>query len=333
MLYAQRIDPVDLSIVVPVFNEADNVALLISRVVAAVEPSTLSYQLLLVDDGSKDETAERIKEAALTNGRVELLSLARNFGHQMALTAGLDHARGRVVISMDGDLQHPPELIPELLALYQQGNDVVYTVREQEEGLSWFKRTSSSAFYRLFNSLSPVKILEASSDFRLMSRKAVEAVKAMPERHRFLRGMIPWTGMRHAVLKYKPAQRHAGVAKYSPLRMISMALDASFSFSRLPLQVATLLGLATVIGCMTYLVAAVVAWYYGRTVEGWTGIMATVLFLGGVQLLCVGLLGEYVGRIYEEVKGRPLYVVHEHVRARALSGQESNPRVEQESIH
>lgn len=309
---------VELSVIIPVLNEADNVPLLIARVVAAVEAITPSYQILIVDDGSRDETAARVHEAAAANTGIELLVLARNFGHQMALSAGLDHARGRAIVSMDGDLQHPPELIARLFALYREGNDVVYTVREPEPHLSAFKRFASSAFYRLFNRLSPVKILEASSDFRLLSRKALDVLQAMPERHRFLRGMIPWTGLRCAVLRYDAQKRHAGTAKYSALKSLSMALDASVSFSRVPLQMATLLGLLTTMGCFVYFLVSVGFWFTGRgNVTGWTSLIATTLFIGGVQLVFVGILGEYVGRIYEEVKQRPLYVVQEHVRHEA----------------
>lgn len=307
-----------LSVVVPMFNEAQNVSALLARLKPVVEAVTSDWQILLVDDGSTDGTPSHVREAAREEPRIELLALARNFGHQMALSAGLDHARGQVVVTMDGDLQHPPELIGQMLSLYLEGNDVVYTVRSSEQGASTAKRWSSGLFYRIFNLLSPVRILEASSDFRLLSRSAVDCLKAMPERHRFLRGLLPWTGLRSAVIPYDPEKRFAGSPKYSALRSLSMGLDAALSFSRLPLRMATLMGLLTTLACFAYFVFSLAKWWRGSgdVVWGWTSLIATTLFIGGVQLVCVGLLGEYVGRIYEEVKRRPLYVVQEHFRSR-----------------
>jgi dolichol-phosphate mannosyltransferase len=319
----------DLSIIVPVYNEAQNVDPLLARLLPVLERLTPTFQVLFVDDGSTDDTARLVRMASTREPRVELLSLARNFGHQVALTAGLDHARGDVVISMDGDLQHPPEMIPQMIDLYHEGNDVVYTVRRASGGESVGKRMSSAMFYRLFNFLSPVRIQQASSDFRLLSRHAVDVLSSLPERHRFLRGLIPWTGFRSASVPYEAEPRHAGKAKYSTMRSLSMALDAAFSFSRVPLQLATLLGLLTTLACLVYFLVCVAVWWEGGTVTGWTSLIASVLFIGGVQLTFVGILGEYVGRIYEEVKRRPLYVVQEYHGAlpTAGSGEKSFERM------
>lgn len=315
-------DQTQLSIVVPVFNEAQNVNPLLERLLPVLSAVTPSYQVLFVDDGSIDETAQLVKQASVANGRIELLSLTRNFGHQMALTAGLDYAAGNVVISMDGDLQHAPELIPELLRRYEEGNDVVYTIRKATAGEGRVKRLCSSAFYRIFNALSPVHIHEASSDFRLLSRRVVDVIRKLPENHRFLRGLIPWTGFHSAAVEYEAESRHAGHTKYSFARTLSMALDAAFSFSRVPLQCATLLGFLTTVGCLIYFVYSITRWFLGATVTGWTSLIASMLFIGGAQLLFVGILGEYLGRVYEQVKQRPLYVVHEYSNAAAASSAE-----------
>ncbi|HEY3998537.1 MAG TPA: glycosyltransferase family 2 protein [Candidatus Xenobia bacterium] len=322
-------DVVDVCVVIPVYNEAPNVDPLLARLEPVLQSLGQSWRVLFVDDGSQDDTVSVVRCRQADRPRIELLALTRNFGHQTALQAGMDYARGRYVITMDGDLQHPPETIPEMLRLAREGHDVVQTRRHSHARLSPFKRWSSSLFYRVFNVLSKIPIIESSSDFRLLTEKALQVLRRMPERHRFLRGMLPWTGLKVAVVTYEEEARFAGQPKYSPWRSLSLALDAAVSFSRVPLQLATVCGLLTTIGCFAYFAFSITAHLTGLwTAPGWTSIIASVLFIGGVQLMFIGVVGEYVGRIYEEVKQRPLYVVAAHTVASDAAGRGSSAMVE-----
>lgn len=304
-----------VSIVCPAFQEEEVLPLFHGELAAALIPleSDYAFEILYVDDGSRDGTLDVLKLLARQDPRVAYLSLSRNFGHQAALTAGLEHARGDAVISMDSDLQHPPHVLAQLLQTWQQGYDIVITIRADDQRLSLFKRCTSAAFYRVMALLSDTDIRLAASDFRLLSRRALQGLLQLREQHRFLRGMVQWLGFRSAEVPFTPDERRAGQSKYTLRRMLRLAGDGLFSFSRVPLRLAAYLGLAAVgIG------AAHSAWYIFQAVRGAERIpldleyliLATHL-LGGAILAAVGFLGEYVGRIYEQVKGRPIYILKE----------------------
>ena len=302
-----------ISVVVPVYNEAENVGELHRRLTAALVPLD-SYEIVLVDDGSTDGTWDAVRGLTETDPRLRVVRLSRNFGHQVALSAGLDHARGQAVITMDGDLQDPPELIPELVEQWRQGSDVVFAVRAQREGETWFKLATASAFYKLINRVSSVDIPEQAGDFRLLSRRALDALLAMPERARYLRGMSSWIGFRQSTVTYTRDARHAGATKYPLRRMLHFAGDAVTSFSATPIRFVAALGFLSVALCLVALAWTLyVRLFTDETVAGWTSVIVVVLFLGGIQLLSLGIIGQYVGRIFDEVKGRPLYFVDEIV--------------------
>lgn len=303
-----------LSVVAPVFNEAGTVEELHRRLTAAVAPLG-PYELVIVDDGSQDETWERLRALAAADSRLRLVRLSRNFGHQVALTAGLDAARGEAVVCIDGDLQDPPEVIPELVARWREGYDVVYAVREKREGETRFKLATAALFYKGINRMSPVEIPAQAGDFRLLSRRALDALLEMPERARFIRGMTSWIGFRQIGVPYAREARFAGSTKYPFRRMLHFASDAVTSFSTTPIRLVTMVGFASVLLCL-----AALAWtlylrlFTEQTVQGWTSVVVVVLFLGGVQLVSLGIIGQYVGRVFEEVKQRPLYFIDEVIQ-------------------
>jgi glycosyltransferase involved in cell wall biosynthesis len=298
-----------ISIVVPVFNEQDCVAELASRVASTLAESDVDYELIFVDDGSSDATMERIHAIADTDTRVRYLSFSRNFGHQMALFAGVDHATGDAVVSLDGDLQHPPELIPELIARWRDGYDVVYTIRTGNEGHA-LKEFISGGFYWLMRALTGVDVATGGADFRLLDAKVAEVLRNCEERFIFVRGLVPWLGFRRTGVEYQADPRFAGQTKYLPARMIRFALDGIFSFSILPLRLISALGAATVaLGLLYGLYSIIVRLILQDAVSGWTSLIIVILVFSGTQLLSLGILSEYVGRIYEEVKHRPRYIV------------------------
>ncbi|MEP0847660.1 MAG: glycosyltransferase family 2 protein [Phycisphaerae bacterium] len=299
-----------VSVVIPVFNEAENIETLLRRVRAALESSTGAYELVIVDDGSRDASPVLIQRAAGTDTRIRLVQLSRNFGHQAALLAGMDNARGDAVITMDADLQHPPELLPELIRLWREGAEVVQTIRREPADDSALKRMSSRWFYRLLSSLSRYRVTPGAADFRLLSRPAAEAFRACRERCRFNRGLVQWIGFRYVELVYDAAPRHAGRSKYSWRAMLRLAGDAVFSFSTWPLRLAGLAGACVSLAAAAYLLFVLWARIFTDRVEpGWSSILASVLVIGGMQLVVLWILGEYVGRLYEEAKQRPLYIV------------------------
>jgi glycosyltransferase involved in cell wall biosynthesis len=298
-----------LSVVAPMYEEEETVPRFVERVAAALEG--VDYELILVDDGSKDGTAEAMAAAAHTDARVKIVTLSRNFGHQAALTAGLDHATGDAVVMLDGDLQDPPEVIPQMLDQWRHGVDVVYAVRQERLGETAFKRTSARWFYRVFRRLTGLKLAEESGDFRLMDRRALDVLLAMPERARFLRGMTVWIGYTQAAVPFVRDQRHAGVTKYPLRKMLRFSFDAITSFSSAPLQMATFLGFLCSGLAFLAIPLAIAARYTNIYERGVPTTIVIVLLLGGIQLITVGIIGEYVGRIYDEVKHRPLYVVRE----------------------
>jgi dolichol-phosphate mannosyltransferase len=302
-----------LSVVAPVFNEEKVLAEFHRRVAAALEG--VEYELILVDDGSSDGSPGILRELAGADPRVRVIALSRNFGHQAALSAGLDHARGDAVAWLDSDLQDPPELLREMVERWREGSEVVYAVRRSREGEGRFKLASASSFYRVFSRLARMDPDATSGDFRLLDRRAVEVLKAMPERNRFLRGMTVWVGFTQTAVPYDRDARHAGETKFTLRRMLRFSIDAITSFSNVPLQLATLLGFTFSIIAFLGIPVAIGFRIAGEFVPGVATILLVVLMLGGIQLITLGIVGEYIGRIYEEVKGRPLYVVREEITA------------------
>jgi polyisoprenyl-phosphate glycosyltransferase len=307
-----------LSVVVPVFNEEDTLPELYRRLAAALAQE--EHELVLVDDGSRDGSWAVLRTLAGSDRRVRLLRLSRNWGHQAAITAGLDAARGDAVVVMDGDLQDPPELIPELLARWREGYDVVYAVRAERAGESRFKRATASLYYKLLRRLSGSEIPADAGDFRLMSRRVVDALAAMPERARFLRGMTSWVGFTQTGVEYRRDARYAGESKYPLRKMLRFALDGITSFSTVPVQFVAWLGFTLVVFCFAVLGWALYTRFFtNQATPGWTSLLVVVLLLGGVQLLSLGIIGQYVARIFDESKGRPLYFVAERVESAGVA--------------
>jgi dolichol-phosphate mannosyltransferase len=302
-------EPRLLSVVSPMHNEEGNARALYERVVAAV--GDVPFELVLTDDGSRDGTPAILEELAAADQRVKVISLSRNFGHQAALTAGLDHAKGDVVVMMDSDLQDPPEVIPEMVQRWREGAEVVYAVRQSRAGETRFKQLTAKWFYRLLQRMSQIELPLDAGDFRLMDRRALDALLAMPERNRFLRGMTVWVGFTQTAVIYERAARGAGDTKYTLNRMMRFALDATTSFSHTPLQLATLLGFVISALALIAIPLVVIARLNNVFFPGISSTLVAILLLGGIQLITVGIIGEYVGRIYDEVKNRPLYVVRE----------------------
>lgn len=300
-----------ISVVVPVLDEEECVEELARRVSQAAERAGVAHELLFVDDGSRDRTAERIEALHASEPAVKLIRLTRTFGHQAALAAGLGHASGDAVVTMDGDLQHPPECIPGMVGEWRKGAQVVHAIRraphEQRFGL---KEVSGRLFERLLAMLSRQEVIGSTADFRLLDRRAVDQFNDFEEHFLFVRGLVPWMGFRQARIEYDPGDRFAGQTKYSPQRMLRLALDGIFSFSVMPLRLISLLGLATTLFGVCFGIFSVVSWALGRVEDtGWTSIVVLILVFGGVQLLSIGIVSEYIGRTYEEVKRRPRYVI------------------------
>jgi glycosyltransferase involved in cell wall biosynthesis len=309
------------SVVVPLYNEAANVGPLLERLSSAIDRirGEYEYEIVLVNDGSSDATLAAIRSEMQRRTRVVLVNLSRNFGHQLAATAGIEIATGDAVILMDGDLQDPPELIEAFLRKWREGYDVVYAVRRSRKGESTFKVLTARAFYRIIKRLTKVAIPMDTGDFRLMSRRTVEAVRKLPERHRFLRGMVSWVGFNQVALEYDRDERHSGTTKYPLTKMIRFAMDGITSFSDAPLRFASYFGFTVSVVAFIYAVVVIVmktlrlspAFY----TPGWASTIVAVTFLGGVQLISLGILGEYLGRVYDEVKGRPLYLISDIERS------------------
>lgn len=300
------------SIIAPIFNEKDNLAELHRRITEVMDSTGEPWELILVDDGSSDGSSDIIRTLAKTDSRIRPVIFARNFGHQVAVTAGLDYSRGQAVVIIDADLQDPPELILEMAKKWREGYEVVYAVRAEREGESWFKLWTASLFYRIIDRITDVKIPLDTGDFRLMDRKVVNVMNTMRERHRFLRGMSAWVGFKQIGVEYKRAARFAGETKYPFRKMFRLALNAVTSFSYFPLQVATYFGFAS--AGIAILAIPIVIYMRASGSQAFIGQASTlisVLFLGGVQLISLGILGEYVGRLYDEAKGRPLYITRE----------------------
>ena len=306
----------ELTVVVPAFNEQESIWPMYERLVAALEPHLAGLEVLFVDDGSRDATWQRVSELAARDPRVRGIRFARNFGHQAALTAGVDAASGRAVVIIDADLQDPPEVIPDMIARWREGYEVVYGQREQREGETAFKKATAAAFYRLLRRITNVEIPVDTGDFRLMGPRAVAAFRSLPERNRFIRGLVSWIGFPQIAVRYRRHARQTGETKYPLRRMVRFALDGITSFSFLPLRLATWLGFAVSLLSFLYIAVVIVLKVLGINWPGYTSMMASILFLGGVQLVMIGVLGEYVARIFDEVKRRPLYLVGESTDGR-----------------
>ena len=303
-----------ISFVVPVFNEEENIHEFYRRLTQVMAPLPYDYEILFIDDGSKDRTSQLIWELAEKDPNVQGYVFARNFGHQLALTCGLDQSTGDAVISMDGDLQHPPEMVPELLKKWEEGFEIVQTVRKATEDATWFKNITSRLYYKLINSMSEVRITPGGSDFRLMDRKAVDALNRFRERARFIRGMVNNLGFRYTTLEFVAPPRFAGHSKFNLRKMLRFALDGITAFSRVPLRLALYVGCIAGLGSILLIGHVIYVKYIIQdAVPGWTTLAAAEFFLGGVELIGIGIVGEYVGRIFDEVKQRPLYIIREHI--------------------
>jgi polyisoprenyl-phosphate glycosyltransferase len=300
----------DLSIVVPMYNEENNVSELFARLHETLTKIGMNYEIVCINDGSKDNTLDTIIDLCKQDSHIKVIDLSRNFGKEIAMTAGIDYTQGNAVIPIDADLQDPPELIFELVAKWQEGFDIVYATRLSRQGESWLKRSTASYFYRIAGKISEVPIPANTGDFRLLDRKVVEALKQMPERNRFMKGLFAWVGFKQTSVYFNRPPRYKGSTSWHYWKLWNFALDGITSFSVLPLKLWTYIGLS--ISCLAFLYATVLfvrTILYGVDVPGYASIMVAVLFIGGMNLIGLGVIGEYLGRVFTEVKGRPLYLV------------------------
>lgn len=301
-----------ISIIVPMYFEEKVVNECYNRLTSALSKSIPKYELIFVNDGSTDKTLVLLEEIAIKDSHVKIISFSRNFGHQIAVTAGLEKSKGEAVVIIDADLQDPPELIPEMIALWEKGYDVVYGTRKKRNGESLFKLITAKAFYRIMNKMSSIKIPMDTGDFRLIDRKVVEALKKMPEHNRFLRGMSSWIGFKNIPLEYERCERFAGETKYPFKKMLKLAMDGIISFSSKPLKLVEYIGLGTILisfALLTYLLIV----RFESVLLGSILILTLLIFIGGIQLLSIGIVGEYIARIYDESKGRPLYIIDREI--------------------
>jgi glycosyltransferase involved in cell wall biosynthesis len=300
-----------LSVISPCYNESEVIGLFYNTLRPVLESlDHLDFEMVFVDDGSSDDTLALLNRFAETDPTLRVLSLSRNFGHQVALTAGIDHAAGDAVVMLDSDLQHPPSVIPELVRQWRAGHDVVTAIRHRTDGEGWFKGLTSRGFYALLNALSGTKVPAGAADFCLLSRRVCQSLRDMPERHRFLRGLVSWAGFDRAFVPYVAPQRAAGRTKYSVVKMVGLALDAVFSFSAEPLRLALRAGLGITFLGFVYLAWTLIYGYLlGGLVPGYSSLIGVTMILGGCQLMFIGLIGQYLARVFEEVKGRPIYLL------------------------
>ncbi|CAI6080403.1 glycosyltransferase family 2 protein [Cohnella sp. JJ-181] len=321
---------VTLSVVVPMYNEEEVIETTYAKLTEVLEATGESYELVFVNDGSRDRTASIVRGICGRDPKVKLLDFARNFGHQIAVTAGMDHASGRAVVLIDADLQDPPGLIPQMLALWREGYDVVYGKRISRQGETWFKKTTAKWFYRTLGALTSVNIPVDTGDFRLMDRKVCDALSGMRERSRFIRGMVAWAGYRQIGLEYAREERFAGETKYPLRKMVRLSLDAITSFSTKPLKLAGILGFLLSAAGFVYLIVVICQRIFtDTTTAGWTSLIVISLFFHGITLSLLGVLGEYIGRIYEESKRRPLYLVADKLN---FEGPEDDSRERRDNV-
>ncbi len=301
-----------ISVIIPIYNEAEGISELYRRMTSVMGGIGDPYELILVNDGSRDASLERASALSAADPRVKVINFSRNFGHQAAITAGMDYSSGQAVVIIDADLQDPPELIPEMIAKWREGFDIVYAVRTSRRGESLFKKTTAMAYYRLIRRITNVDIPLDTGDFRLMSRAAVDALARIREKHRYVRGLVSWIGFRQIGVPFVRDERFAGETKYPLKKMLKFALDGITGFSFFPLQLASYLGFVT--SAIAFVGIAIVIGlrlFSNVTITGWASLMVCSLLLGGIQLITLGIIGEYLGRIYDEVKQRPLYIVRD----------------------
>ena len=300
-----------ISIIIPVYNEVDNVEEIVKCVQAIISNLPYDCVITFIDDGSDDGTLEIIREQCQLNGNISFISLSRNFGHQNAIKAALDYCTTDCIITMDGDMQHPPELIPQLIEKWEAGNDIVYTVRIDSKKLSGFKRKTSSIFYKLLNYLSGIEIEEGTADFRLLDKKIVSILCSLEEDNLFWRGLVKWVGFRQASIEYSPELRKFGKSKYTFKKMVAFGLDGITSFSTKPLTIAIYLGFICALLSLLYIPYVFWSIYSGRAISGWASLIVTIAFLGGLQLMILGILGIYLGKLFMQNKKRPHYIIRE----------------------
>lgn len=304
---------IQYSLIIPIYNEEETLSEMYRRVKAVMDQLPGTSELILINDGSRDRSLELMKSLHQQDARVCYLSLARNFGHQVAVTAGMNYARGQAIIILDADLQDPPELIPELIQTWQQGYQVVYAQRLKRHREGWLKRLTAYWFYRILRYLADVDIPTDTGDFCLMDRQVLNVLNAMPERNRYIRGLRAWVGFRQTSIQFERSPRFAGEVKYTFRKSFSLALNSLIAFSKIPLRLATYVGLLSALFAIV-MAALVLYWRFYQPhspLSGYAAIAVSIFFIGSVQLICIGILGEYIGRIYEEVKGRPLYTLAE----------------------
>jgi dolichol-phosphate mannosyltransferase len=299
-----------IAIVIPAYNEEGNVEVMIQALHKVFETIPYSYEILFVDDGSKDETLQKIKDISVTDYKVFYIELSRNFGHQNALKAGVDNVIANAVITMDGDMQHPPELIPDLIKKWEEGYDVVYTRREEDKNLSFLKKKTSSGFYKLMNKISEVEFEAGTADFRLLDEKVVKVFSNFNENELFIRGLISWLGFKQFAIDYKPSERFSGNSKYTIVKMMRFAIQGITSFSIRPLYFAIILGFVlSFLAFGFYIVYLIYSIYFGHVISGWASVICTIVFFGGLNLIVLGIVGLYVGKLFMQSKQRPNYLI------------------------
>ncbi|HEX8460261.1 MAG TPA: glycosyltransferase family 2 protein [Segetibacter sp.] len=300
-----------VDLIVPVFNEQENIGKLINAIQTVFEGIQYDYKIILVNDGSSDKTLEVIKALANRNDKINYISFSRNFGHQNALKAGLDKSTADCAISLDGDMQHPPELIPAIIAKWEEGYDVVYTIRKEGGKEGMMKKTTSSWFYQVMNSMADLDMEEGTADFRLVSKQVVDVLRDLTEHELFFRGLVKWMGFSQIGIEYIPNERLWGKSKYTLNKMVRFALTGITSFSTKPLYVAAYLGFFFSIASLLYFPYALYSYFFGTTLSGWTSVIVTIAFFGGLQLCILGIIGLYLGKVFMQVKHRPLYIIKE----------------------
>ncbi|AIQ14746.1 glycosyltransferase family 2 protein [Paenibacillus durus] len=303
-----------LSIVVPMYNEGDNVTVFYDKITDVLQSNGYNYEIICVNDGSKDDTMERLRILATRDRRVKVINLSRNFGKEIAMSAGLKYSKSDIVIPIDADLQDPPEVIPTLIEKWKEGYDVVYATRLKREGETWLKKITAHSFYRVIGKMTRFEIPADTGDFRLMNRQVVEAINQLPEQHRFMKGLFSWVGFKQTSISYYREPRFAGKSSFNYWKLWNFAIEGITSFSFAPLQIATYLGLLIALLSLIYaFYLVIVTVTLGNSVPGYPSLMVAILFFGGVQLITLGIIGEYIGRIYNESKKRPLYLVKEEL--------------------
>lgn len=315
-----------ISVVIPVFNEIDVIDTCYARLSKVMQSlDGFDYELVFIDDGSRDQTHQRLLEFRQNDAHIKVVKFSRNFGHQIAVTAGIDEAGGDAIVIIDADLQDPPEVIPDMVAKWREGYDVVYGVRARRAGESKLKLLTASAFYRLLRVFTQIEIPVDVGDFRLISARAATHLRKLREKDRFVRGLVSWVGFRQIGIPYERDERYAGETKYPFRKMMKFALDGITSFSNMPLKLASWLGYLASFLAFIYLASVFIQKMMGYTVEGWATIMVAMLFLGGVQLICIGIIGEYIGRIFNETKSRPMYIIESIHDSNTTAQQDQEP--------